>query len=251
LKTPFVAFVAALPIAASVFLGFATPAKADLVLETETAQLGKKGHGNLSNALQFEKDKDGNIFLTETQLEYALTDRSEILIEPFFYELQKPSAGPKVHGVGDIEVTYSYLLVPETGSRPALIIAEKVKLPTATNRDIGTGKFDSTTYVIIGKTWGEVELNLNLGYEVVGKTSTADLKNQVIYDLSLDFPVAERTRLFAEAYGNTRPETGIKSTQAVSVGAEYQLTKHANVFAAVADDTDNLKIARIGLNYGW
>ena len=79
----------------------------------------------------------------------------------------------------------------------------------------------------------------------------ADLRNQFIYDASLDFPVAPKLTLFVEGYGNTTPEIGVKGTQAISVGAEYQLTRHVNAFVAVADDTDDLKIARIGLNYGW
>lgn len=54
-----------------------------------------------------------------------------------------------------------------------------------------------------------------------------------------------------QGYRNTTPALGIKGTQAISVGAEYQLTRHVNAFVAVADDTDDLKIGRIGLNYGW
>lgn len=37
---------------ASILCLAATPAKADLVLETETAQIGKKGQFNISNAFQ-------------------------------------------------------------------------------------------------------------------------------------------------------------------------------------------------------
>lgn len=101
-----------------------------------------------------------------------------------------PKGGESSSGVGDVEVTYSYMIKKESGVWPAILLAQKVKIPTASNRDIGTGKFDYQSYAIIGKTWGAVELNINLGYEFVGKVDTADLKNQVIYDASLDFPVA-------------------------------------------------------------
>ena len=154
-------------------------------------------------------------------------------------------------GIGDLEVTLSYMVLTETANRPAVLLAQKVKIPTATNRVIGTGKPDFQSYVIVGKTIGGVELNLNLGYEFIGKTDTADLKNQVIYDISADFPVGERTTFYVEAFGNTSPEYGVSSTNAISVGAEYQISQHVNAFVAVGDDTDDLKVGRIGFNYGW
>ncbi len=235
---------------ASMVLLAATPARADLVLETETAQIGKTGEGNFSNAIQVESNSDGKVYLTETQWEYGINDKTEILIEPFFYERQVPKSGPTVSGRGDVEITLSYMIVTESPTRPTILLAQKVKLPTATN-DIGTGKADYTSYVIVGKTFGRVHVNLNFGYEFVGKVSTADLKDQVIYDASVDVPVGPRTTLFVEGYGNTSPETGTRSTNALSAGVEYRLTPHVNVFAAGGDDTDRQGFGRIGLNYGW
>ena len=83
---------------------------ADLVLETETAELGVKGDALISAALQVERSKDGGLaYFTVNQYEYAITDRSEILIEPFFYEWDKPKHGPAYSGVGDLEITPSYI----------------------------------------------------------------------------------------------------------------------------------------------
>ncbi len=46
---------------AALTLSFSTlPARADLVLETETAQLGKKSDQLVSTAVQFEREKDGS-----------------------------------------------------------------------------------------------------------------------------------------------------------------------------------------------
>lgn len=85
---------------------------ADLVLETETAGLGKKGEGLLSAALQVEREKDGGTaYFTLNQFEYAITDRAEILIEPFFYEWDKPRNAPAFSGAGDLEITPSYMIV--------------------------------------------------------------------------------------------------------------------------------------------
>src|SRR5256885_4310702 len=96
--------------------------KGDLVLETETAQLGKQGEGLFSAAMQFERDKDGGTTVfTLNQFEYAITDRSEILIEPFFYEWDNPADGSRFGGVGDLEITPSYMVVQEQGFIPAIV----------------------------------------------------------------------------------------------------------------------------------
>lgn len=239
------------PIAFTLAYGAAAPAHADLVLETETAQMGTQGHGNFSNALQYEKADDGKAVLTETQLEFAPTDHTEVLLEPFFYERLKPDTGGTESGVGDFEVTYSWMAIPENGAWPSLVLAQKVKLPTAKNRDIGTGKLDYQSYVIIGKTWGDVELNANFGYLWVGKTAADDLKNQWVADLSLDFPVAPKTTMFVETFGNTRPSQGEKMEGSVGVGLERQISKHVNLFVAAAEDNNKTTTARFGLNYGW
>jgi hypothetical protein len=51
--------------------------KASLVLETETAQLGKQGERLFSAALQFERDKDGGTAIfTLNQFGYAFAEYS-------------------------------------------------------------------------------------------------------------------------------------------------------------------------------
>ena len=103
------------------------------------------------------------------QLEYGITDRAEILIENFFYEWDKPKDGPFYSGVGDLEVTPSYMMVLDDPNSwtPAAVAAFKLKVPTATNRDIGTGEFDYQPYIIIGKTLCEWTWNANIGYNFV------------------------------------------------------------------------------------
>ena len=95
---------------------------ADLVLETETAELGKKGDGLFSMAMQFEREKDGSTAIfTLNQFEYALSDRAEILIEPFFYEWDNPKDGKSFSGVGTLRFplpTWSCLTMKIHGFPP-------------------------------------------------------------------------------------------------------------------------------------
>jgi hypothetical protein len=225
--------------------------RADLVLETETAYLGKKGEGTFGNAVQFERDKDGLTILTLTALEYAPTDDVEILFEPFFYEEQHPKGGPVVSGQGDTELTFSYRIVDEGKIMPAVVLAAKVKLPTATNAEIGTRRADYTGYLILGKTIDGWEFNANAAVETFGSPAGSDFKNQFIYDFSVTHSISEKWTGYAEVFGNTSPEAGVRGTFSGAVGAEYQLSEHVNSFVSLGLDTDHLTVVRMGVNYTW
>lgn len=231
---------------------FAVSLHADTVLETETAELGKKGEGLVSNSVQFEKDKDGTrTAFTLTQFEYALTDRAEILIEPFFHEWQKPKGGKTFHGAGDLEITPSYMIVldQEKSWVPAVVLAFKLKVPTADNPDIGTGRFDYYPYVIVGKKFGHWLLNANLGYDFISSPAGEKLSNQVIYDLSVEREITDKWSVFAEIFGNTKPTVGEKGTFSGAVATEYKFTEHFNAFISVGYDTDRLFNFRPGFNF--
>ena len=118
-------------------------AHADLVLETETAELGKRGDQLISTAIQYEREKDGShAWMTVNQYEIGVTDRAELLIEPFFYEWDHPKGGKNLSGVSDLEITPSYMVLLERPMLPAVVLALKIKVSTATNRDIGSGELD-------------------------------------------------------------------------------------------------------------
>lgn len=227
-----------------------TPLRADTVLETETAELGKRGEGLFSFSVQCERDKDGSTAqFTLTQIEYAITDRAEILIEPFFQEWDQPKGGKRFHGMGDLEITPSYMIILEKPYVPAVVLAFKLKVPTAKNRDIGTGKFDYLPYVIFGKTYGKWVFNVNLGYNFITSPSRVDqLKNQFIYDLSVEYKVTPKWSVFAEVFANSSPATGSKGTFSAAVATEYQFTNHFNTFISVGYDTDGLFNVRPGFN---
>ena len=227
---------------------------ADLVLETETAELGKKGDGLISAALQVERDKDGGLaYFTVNQFEYALSDRAEILIEPFFYEWDRPKNGPAYSGVGDLEITPSYMMMLDDPHSwlPAALAAFKLKVPTATNRDIGTGKFDYQPYIILGKNIGPWIWNANIGYDFVTHLKGERLKDEFIYDLSVQRNITERLGLYAEIFSNSSPAFGEKGTFAGAIAAEYKFNEHFNVYTSLGYDTDNVTTLRSGFNIEW
>jgi hypothetical protein len=215
-----------------------TDLKADLVLETETAQLGKQGEGLFSAATQFERDKDGGTTVfTLNQFEYAITDRSEILIEPFFYEWDNPADGSKFGGVGDLEITPSYMVVREQGVIPAIVLAFKLKVPSATNRNIGTGRFDYQPFVIVGETYGPWIFNENFGIDFVTSPPDEPLRNQLICDFSVERKITENWSVFAEVFANTSPARGENNTYAGALATEYRLFAPPPAVAPPSTDT--------------
>lgn len=226
-----------------------TPVRGDLVLETETAQLGKKGTLGTSTGVQLERGKDGSTTaFTLNQFEYAVSDRIEILVEPFFYQKSKPKDAPSYSGVGDIEITPSWMIVEEAARVPAVVLSFKVKVPTATNRDIGTGEFDYQPFVILGKTSGPWTFNANLGVDFVTSPSDEPLKNQFIYDLSVERAITPKWSVFGEIFGNSSPADGEKSTFAGAIATEYKLSEKSNVFVSFGYDTDRVANVRFGIN---
>lgn len=225
------------------------PARADLVLETETAQLGKKGEGLFSSAIQFDNNKDGNSQFTLNQFEYAINDRTELLVEPFFYQRSRAAGEDRVKGVGDVEITPSYMVFPEEQFGLATVLSFKVKVPTATN-DLGTGKFDYMPFVILGKTFGNNWIvNANIGYDFVTSPKDESLKDQVILDLSVERRITDRLSFYVESFYESKPVPGEKSVVSGAVATEYHFDKHFNAFVSVGYDSEKLVSIRPGLNY--
>ncbi len=201
--------------------------------------------------MQFEREKDGSrTAFTLNQFEYAITDRAEMLIEPFFVEWQNPKEGKSFHGMGDLEITPSYMVVldEEKSWVPAVVLAFKLKVPTAKNPEIGTGEYDYYPYVIFGKKLGHWIFNANFGYNFITSPADEPLENQWIYDFSVEREITDKWSVYAEIFGNSIPAVGEKATFSGAVATEYRFTKNFNAFVSVGYDTDHLFNVRPGFN---
>jgi len=224
-------------------------ANADLVLETETAELGNRGDQLISTAIQYERERDGShAWLTVNQYEIGVTDRAELLIEPFFYEWIHPKGGDPTSGVGDLEITPSYMVFLEQPVLPAVVLALKIKVPTATNPEIGTGELDYYPYVILGKHIGDWVFNANLGEDVITSPPGQPLRNQFIWDFSVERKITPAWSVYVEAFSNSSPAIGEHGTTAGALATEYRFGKHINAFISAGYDSSELMIIRPGFN---
>jgi hypothetical protein len=188
--------------------------RAQQPLETETARPPQKGAFEVQTSFEYQTSKEGTERALPFAFEYGITDRLSLMAEPVSHTAIRPKVGTRATGIGDLEITLSYLFAREKGRRPALAVAGEVKIPTARNLLIGSRKTDFTTYLIASKRFGKVDTHANVGYTFVGKPAGAQLKNFFNFALAEEYFVRPKFTLVGEILANTgsSPEAGTVST---------------------------------------
>ena len=79
------------------------------ILETETARPLGRGVLELSGNFEFQTSSEGREAAVPFAAEYGVTDRLELLVEPVAWTTIRPKAGTRATGVGDIEITVTWL----------------------------------------------------------------------------------------------------------------------------------------------
>ena len=233
-------------------------------LETETARMMGAGVAKVEGTVELQTSNAGRERAWPLLLEYGLTDRTEITVEPVFGTTITPKSGPSARGAGDLEVTVTHLLIPES-SGPAIAVAGEIKFPTARNPLIGTGKTDYTGYVIGSKRFDRLDVHANLGYTVIGRPAGTRLKNIIDYALAEEFHLSPRLDIVAEFVGNTSstgesvegpvpvgtttaPEaTGAENS--IMVGVRHYLRPSLFLSLGVSYDNNHALLVRPGITY--
>ncbi len=214
---------------------------AGLPLETETARTLKAGKFEFSSSFEYQMSSEGKEQALPMAFEYGVTDKLEIMVEPVFYTAILPDSGSNSIGIGDLEVTLNYKFFSEKDLLPAFAIAGEVKIPTAKNRQIGTGEADYAGYFIMSKKIHDLDIHLNMGYTVVGQPTGVTLDNLYSFALAAEYYFSEGLQIVAETYGNTSSfsEGG---SEAVITGAENKVIPEAS---------GGELVGALGLRYFW
>lgn len=239
-------------------------AHADLSLEAETARILKQGQWDLSTAAEVQTASEGQEAALPIAIEYGITDRLELLVEPVPFTGIYPKHGKKARGLGDLEVTMTYLLSEEHDGLPALAMAGELKLPTARNDLIGSGKTDATFYVIGSKRYGDWDLHLDVGYTILGKPSGAKVQNTFTAALAAEYRLSEHLDLIGEILGTTSsvPANAGRALGNVGVSAEvsteeysgtagfrYHVSSSLVLFSTLTYDNNNATLLRGGVTF--
>lgn len=226
----------------STLAGYASPARADTAIETETAQIGKKGQIGFSQSYEYVNGRDGTSGGTLTQFEYGVSDRSEILIEPFFYTWDHPKGSPKVDGLGDLEITPSYEVVLEDHWVPAVLAAFKLKVPTGSTNAGSSGRPDYLPYIIVGQHFGDWIVNANLGVNFVTPPDGQSYGRTVTWAVEAQRDILPDLTMFIEGFST---EDHVRTA---SAALEYEWTEHMNAFASAGYAESHEGIFRLGVN---
>ncbi|HSS03121.1 MAG TPA: transporter [Kofleriaceae bacterium] len=180
----------------------ARPAVAQEV-ETETARTLRPGAVKAGGGFEYQVSSDGTEAALPLIVEGGITDRFELVVEPVAFTRIHPKVGANATGIGDLEITLVGLTLRESERWPALALAGEVKLPTAGNSAIGTGKVDAAGYVILSKRFGDLDVHLNGSYTVVGKPDNAmAVSNTFGFAVAAKYYIG-KLELFGEVFGNT------------------------------------------------
>jgi hypothetical protein len=238
--------------------------------ETETARLLPAGEFQLETAFEYQTSrKQGQEYATPVALEYGVTDRVQLLLEPVLYTGIRPKGGTRADGIGDVELTAFGLLLREKKWFPALALAGEVKIPTANNKQIGTGKTDVTPFLIASKKFGCLDISANFGYTINGQPSGAHLKNTFNYALMFEYEVTERWHVGVEglyttstisqmrniAAGESIGGESVRTPEAAgreivgTIGASYKISKKWDVSLGISRDNNHATLIRPGFTF--
>ena len=178
---------------------------AELSLETETARVNPYGAVEVGTEFRYQTDKDGHEYEHLMSLEFGMPAKTEFLFEWSPWEEIAPKHGPRSVGIGDLSLTFTWLAIEEKKISPAVAFAIETKVPTATNRDIGTGKEDYSILINFSKAVGEnLELHANIGGQLNGDPNHQNLKNQALFTVAAEYTIPKtRFEVFAEIIETT------------------------------------------------
>ena len=237
------------------------------VLETEESKPLLPKQFEIGTGLEFQTSPEGQEIALPLAIEYGISKKFTLLVEPVGFTQIRPKIGKGTKGIGDLELTLFYQVVAEKRNLPAISVSEEIKIPTAHDSLIGTGKTDFTTFIIASKTTRKFFTSLNLSYTFLGKPDNVIASNLFNYSIGTIYTLSNKSILFAELYGNTSafggtdvPE-GITTTAPaktqelsggeiiVATGYGYHLKNDLLLSFGISYDNNNAILFRPGIEW--
>lgn len=247
-------------VAAGLTLALAPVAHAGQPLETESTRLLPAHRFEVKTGFEHQHSSGGTESAAPLAFGYGVTDRLELLVEPVPFNLIRDHSASKVQGPGDLEVTLTSRVFNESVSRPAFAIAGAVKLPTATNRRIGSGKTDVTGWAIVSRRIGRWDTHANCGYSVIGKPAGIAVNNFFNYALGEELHVGKQWEVVGEVFGNTdalaetadSPKSAGESATTPEIGGAETVGMHGMPYVfGVSVDSQSAVLVHPGFTFAF
>ncbi len=179
------------------------PAFGGQPMETESTRLLGARQFEIETGFEHQRATAGTETALPMAVGYGITDRLELLVEPVLLDRVHDTGIPGVGGIGDLEATLTRQLYGDKASRSGFAVAGEVKIPTARNRRIGSGKTDFTLWSIASHQAGRWDTHLNLGYTLVGRPAGVTVNNVVNYGAAEEYRLSPKWEVLGEVFGNT------------------------------------------------
>ena len=205
------------------------PADATILKTKRPRELALTVGSGFEYATDSEQSEYGYPFL----IDYGFSDKFKLTLEPSYVVLRS-KAGGSVSGLGDLETTLESELVRERRYRPALTLEGIVKWPTARHDELGTGEFDYTLGVLLGKEFVGWDADFNATYTFVGSPPGAHLQNTVEVSLASEWHLSHTLSIVGEVV--TTHGSGVFRGQPGSISGIGGLPKVGS--EAVSNDSE-------------
>jgi hypothetical protein len=169
-------------------------------LSTDDAWTVEKGKFQLETGFDFTRqDNHDKEISPSLVLSYGLLEDMDMGIGSSYLFL-RPVEGENQDGLGDTEIKIKYRLLGEKVWMPALTVAAKVKIPTASeSKGLGSGKADFGINAIFTKELAKrFVVHFNLGYTFMGEHGT---DNELNYSGAAQFFISDKWALVGEISG--------------------------------------------------
>ena len=103
------------------------------VLETEESKPLMPGQFEVGTGIEFQTSSEGTETAIPMAIEYGLSRKLTLLVEPVGFTSIYPNTGSQAKGIGDIEITIFYQLMQERKSLPSISVSGEIKIPTASD----------------------------------------------------------------------------------------------------------------------
>ena len=242
MKTPSLTRIPYVVLIAAALLAATLPASARITRSRSSGTTGTRlPDGTLSlltpvyslvfgSGFEFQRDKDQTEYGFPILIEYSLSERLKLTVEPRFGRIvgRRPDVR-SVSGFGDLETTLDYEFLSERRYRPALSLEGTIRWPTAADPDLGDPGRDYTLGLIASKDFVFVNIDLNALYTFIGDR---ELDDTVEVTLASEWRVNHYLGVIAEVasvrrMGSFRDRSvGDRNETEALVGLAWQVSKH-------------------------
>jgi hypothetical protein len=213
----------------------------------------------VGNRIEFEDHE----YEVPVLVEWSPTKKLELSAEIAYARVELDD-GSRIGGLKDLEVAAVYELMPERRNRPSFALELDVKVPTAANDELGTGKPDFTLGAILSKEYVHWDAQVAVAYTFVGSPADEPLSNSYELALAAEWHPTSKLDVFAEVVasdggssrggfglgGNTSSAGGGFETE-LTVGMAQHLTRHFKLEEGASYTSDGSIVWVLGWEYDF